>query len=146
MLNPVNADCLFFTVEIVVRKMARTIHRHMRKAGVEQISQEQYNTLRPAMLLHQRFPTGDYRASDAELQQLADAGQCLLDLHQECESLPKKVHSVDITKFRPATEAEYLIDGAYTAVQQQVAAGVLEGFSGGRHPDAVDDELPDRWN
>lgn len=145
-LKPVNADCLFFVTDVVVRKMARTVGRYLKKVGAEAMTPEQYNALRPALLLHQRFVQGDYRASDEELQKLADAGQCLLDLHQECESLPKKVHTVDISKFRPATEADYLVDGAYSHVGDQVAAGVLEGFTGGRHPDAIDDETPPDWN
>lgn len=145
-LKPVNADCLFFTTDVVVRKMARTIARHLKLQGSEQITKEQYETLVPAVELHKRFMMGDYRASDEELQKLADAGQCLLDLHQECERLPKKIHTVDISKFRPATEADHLVPGAYGEVNHQVAAGVLEGFSKDRHPDAIDDETPGKWS
>lgn len=123
--NPVNADCLFLVCDLVCRKMPRTVQTHLRKTGVDSISEEQYKAAVIGVNLHRRFLEGDYRASDNELISLKRCCQVINDIHQDNVELPRHAVEFDWGVLR-GKEGE-LFEGAYSEVMHQVASGVLEG-------------------
>lgn len=125
----VSLDCMFLVCDMIMRKAGKIIQRYCRKTGVKAISKEQYDHIQGALKLHQRFLHGDYTATEDDLLAMWEAGQVLNDLHQECESLPKKTIDKPMSSLW-AKEGERK-PGDYGRVMRAVAMGAIEGHSQG---------------